>query len=173
VLATFFKATHNTIDRTEISKFLLTEASSHMKTWINNDMSCTHGPSPNLTATPPDIRVTCKITLSFALVFGPPIALYPVYQQYLQSKEILLNLSMKCWNSAINAQGSRVLIIVVHVGAVKISVALNAGAQEKGKTGWNSHPAPLNANVLVLKVRKWLLIYKLSFTLLEPCCLWA
>ncbi len=30
---------------------------------------------------------------------------------------------MKCWNSAFNAQGSRVIIIVVLVGAVKIYVA--------------------------------------------------
>ncbi len=27
---------------------------------------------------------------------------------------------MKCWNSALNAQGSRVIIVVVRVGAVKI-----------------------------------------------------
>ncbi len=30
---------------------------------------------------------------------------------------------MKCWNSAFNAQGSRVIIVVVLVGAVKIYVA--------------------------------------------------
>ncbi len=30
---------------------------------------------------------------------------------------------MKCWNSAFNAQGSRVTIVVVQVGAVKIYVA--------------------------------------------------
>jgi hypothetical protein len=35
------------------------------------------------------------------------------------SKEILLDVGMKCWNSAFNAQGSRVII----VGAVKIYVA--------------------------------------------------
>jgi hypothetical protein len=29
---------------------------------------------------------------------------------------------MKCWNSAFNAQGSRVIIVVVQVGAVKIYV---------------------------------------------------
>jgi len=33
------------------------------------------------------------------------------------------NLSMKCWNSAFNAQGSRVIIVVVRVGAVRIYVA--------------------------------------------------
>jgi hypothetical protein len=35
----------------------------------------------------------------------------------------LLNLGMKCWNSALNARGSRVIIAVVQVGAVKIYVA--------------------------------------------------
>ncbi len=30
---------------------------------------------------------------------------------------------MKCWNSAFNAQGSRIVIIVVWVGAMKIYVA--------------------------------------------------
>jgi hypothetical protein len=41
------------------------------------------------------------------------------------SKDILLvwNLSMKCWNSAFNAQGSRLTIVVVQLGAVKIYVA--------------------------------------------------
>jgi hypothetical protein len=29
---------------------------------------------------------------------------------------------MKCWNSAFNAQGSRVITVVVQVGAVKIYV---------------------------------------------------
>jgi len=30
---------------------------------------------------------------------------------------------MKCWNSAFNAQGCRLIILVVQVGAVKIYVA--------------------------------------------------
>ncbi len=41
----------------------------------------------------------------------------------MQSKEILLNLSMKFWNSAFNAQGSRVIIVVAKVRTVKIYVA--------------------------------------------------
>jgi hypothetical protein len=48
---------------------------------------------------------------------------------------------MKHWNSAFNAQVSRVIIVVVQVGAVKIFAAAAAAeqtAQEKGKTGWNS-----------------------------------
>jgi hypothetical protein len=43
-------------------------------------------------------------------LLSPP---YPLCQWYPQSKEILLNLSMKCWNSAFNAQGSKVIIVVV------------------------------------------------------------
>jgi hypothetical protein len=36
----------------------------------------------------------------------------------------LLNLGMKSWDSAFNAQGSRVIIVVVQVRAVKIYVAV-------------------------------------------------
>jgi len=53
-------------------------------------------------------------------------------QWYLQRKEIWLNLCMKCWNSAFNAQGSRVIIVVVLVGAVKIYVAAVQALKKKG-----------------------------------------
>jgi hypothetical protein len=70
---------------------------------------------------------------------SPP---YPTFRWYLQKKEILLNLKMKCWNSAFDAQGSRLIIVVVQIGAVKIYVASSGGAHEKRKKGWNSvnHP---------------------------------
>jgi hypothetical protein len=64
-----------------------------------------------------DYRIIHKVTLS------SPSLLPPLFQWYPQSNEILLNLSMKCWNSALNTQGSRVLIVVVQEeGAVKIYV---------------------------------------------------
>ncbi len=47
---------------------------------------------------------------------------HPLFQRSSQSKETLLNLSMKCRNSVFHAQGSRVTIVVVQVGAVKIYV---------------------------------------------------
>jgi hypothetical protein len=54
---------------------------------------------------------------------SPPIssrfAPCPLCQWYPQSEEILLNLGMKCWNSAFNAQGSRIIIVIVHVAAVQ------------------------------------------------------
>jgi hypothetical protein len=37
--------------------------------------------------------------------------------------KFLLNLSMKWWNSAFNAQGSTVTVVIVQVGAVKLYVA--------------------------------------------------
>jgi hypothetical protein len=60
-----------------------------------------------------------KVTLSFTP--------YPLFQWYPQSKEILLNLSMKCWTQHLNAQGSSVIIVVVHVGAVKVYICSSSG----------------------------------------------
>jgi NADH:ubiquinone oxidoreductase subunit 6 (subunit J) len=38
---------------------------------------------------------------------------------------------MKCWNSAFNAQCLKVIIIVVHVGAVKICVVALEALRQK------------------------------------------
>ncbi len=38
---------------------------------------------------------------------------------------------MECWNSAFNAQGSRVIIVVVQVGEVKIYVAALEALRKK------------------------------------------
>ncbi len=47
----------------------------------------------------------------------------------------MLKLSTKCWISAFNAQGSRGIIVAVHVGAVKIYVAA-VEALRKEKPRW-------------------------------------
>ncbi len=85
---------------------------------------------------------------------------------------------MKCWNSAFNAQSSRLIIVVVQLGAVKIYVAASSGgaqgerkdrmklslppklmsAQEKGKTGWNS-VLPPNLMVFWVSSPPWMLMY--------------
>jgi NADH:ubiquinone oxidoreductase subunit 6 (subunit J) len=44
---------------------------------------------------------------------------------------------MKCRNSAFNAQGSGVIIIVVHVGAVKIYVAVVEALTKKERESQN------------------------------------
>jgi hypothetical protein len=94
---------------------------------------------------------------SVARPISSAFAPYPLFEWYPQSKEILLNLGMKCWNSAFDTQGSRVIIGVVQVGAVKYIrstrfesnyrnctgrnreniCSSSGGAQEKGKTGRN------------------------------------
>jgi hypothetical protein len=38
---------------------------------------------------------------------------------------------MKCWNSAFRAQGSRVIVVVVQLGAVKIYVAAVEALRKK------------------------------------------
>jgi hypothetical protein len=53
---------------------------------------------------------------------------YPQFHWYLQSKEILLHLSMRCWNWAFHAQGSR---LVVQVREVKIYVTTMGAARKK------------------------------------------
>jgi len=86
------------------------------------------------------IPVFLKVTLSLPRLWGLLFSLsIPFFEWGPQSKEILLNLGMKCWNSTFNGQCWRVIIVVLHVGAVKIYVAASSGgAQEKWKTGWNS-----------------------------------
>jgi hypothetical protein len=70
---------------------------------------------------------------------------------------------MKCLYSALNAQGSRLIIIIVQLGAVKIYVAAVEALRKKERQdetqfiakidGFLSFiPTPLNANALFLQV---------------------
>jgi hypothetical protein len=69
------------------------------------------------------IRVIRKASLS-----SPPI---PFFNGIHKGKTFLVNLSMKCWYSAFNAQGSRLIIVVVQLGAVKIYVATVEALKKK------------------------------------------
>ncbi len=62
---------------------------------------------------------------------------YPLFHSYPQSNEILLNLSIKYWNSSFNGQGSRVIVAIVEVGAVKIYVAPLEALKKKERGGCN------------------------------------
>jgi hypothetical protein len=83
--------------------------------------------------------IICKVTLSspcFWASFHP----YPLFQWYPQSKDIRLNLSMKCWNSAFNAWGPR---LTYRSSSCTVRRSENiysdrGDAQERGKTGWNT-----------------------------------
>jgi hypothetical protein len=87
----------------------------------------------------------------------------------------MVELSTKCWNSAFNAQGSRLTIVVVQVWSVKIHVpAVEALRQKERKDrtklslpqklmvlntksdGFLSFTPPLNVNVLVYRFFFWI-----------------
>jgi hypothetical protein len=78
-----------------------------------------------------NIKVIPKVTLSSPSLwacFHPLSLVLVAFAKY----EILLNLNTKCWNSAFNAQGSRVIIVVVvQVGATKIYVAVVEALRRK------------------------------------------
>jgi hypothetical protein len=67
-------------------------------------------------------------TYSSYTLFHP---LSPSFSGIREVKKFLLNLSMKWWNSTSNAQSSRVIILLVQVGAVKIYIAAVTALGEK------------------------------------------
>jgi hypothetical protein len=44
---------------------------------------------------------------------------------------------MKCWKSAFNAQGWRLMIVALQVGAVKIYAQTEEALKKKGNIMWN------------------------------------
>ncbi len=123
-------------------------------------------------------KIICKVTLSHP-VFGPPLTPIPSFIG-IRKLKTLINLSMKCCNSAYNAQGSRLIIVVVLRSSENIcSYSGGRVAQEQWKTGWNSvshqnwwfsefHP-PLNANVLFCKFFFNLTLCMTKFRVLMLC----
>jgi hypothetical protein len=71
---------------------------------------------------------------------------------------------MKCWHSAFNAQGSRLIIVVAHIRSS------SGGAREKGKTGWNSVYYQ-NWWVFLSFIPRWMLMYFFAgvFLKISPC----
>ncbi len=73
------------------------------------------------------IELSVKATLCFTpylLCFRPPI---PSFSGIHKVTKFYLIQGMKCWNSAFNAQGSRVIIVVVQVGAVSENICSSSG----------------------------------------------
>jgi hypothetical protein len=86
----------------------------------------------SIKAKPPVITVAQSKSL---VGWSPPVSHKQMEKKtllsvwYPQSKGISMNLRMKCWNSAFNAQGSRVIIVV----ATKIYVAAMKALRKKRK----------------------------------------
>jgi len=87
------------------------------------------------------IREIRKVTLSSPCLwasFQPlnPFLVVSVKQgNFIKSQYEMLKLSTKCLFSAFNAQGSRGIILVVQVGAVKIYVAVVEALMKKERQG--------------------------------------
>jgi hypothetical protein len=107
-----------------------------------------------------------KVTLSSPCLWASFHPLSPLSvvsaksRHFIKSQYDMLQFSMKCWNSAFNAQGSRLIIVLVQVGAMKNeNICSNNGKTGKLRkkerqdetqfTTWFSEFHPLlNANVL-------------------------
>ncbi len=79
------------------------------------------------------IREIHKVILSspsLCVSFHP---LSPSLSEVRKVRKSIIKSGYECWNSAFNAQGSRLIIVVVQLGAVKIYVRSSGGAQEKRK----------------------------------------
>jgi hypothetical protein len=59
---------------------------------------------------------------------------------------------MKCCNSASNAQGSRLIIVVVQFGAVKIYVATVEALRKKERQDETQFPTKIDGFVSFLKI---------------------
>jgi hypothetical protein len=81
-------------------------------------------------------RVFRKVTLSSPPLWASfyslsPLSVVPAF--HIELQHLMLRF---------NAQGSRLIIVVVQLGAVKTYCSSCGGAQEKRKTGWNSSLPP-------------------------------
>jgi hypothetical protein len=109
------------------------------------------------------IKVIHKVTLSFTP--------YPLFQWYPQSEEILLNLNMKCWNSAFNARGFESNYSDCTGRSSENICSISGGAQEKGKSGMKLSLLPILVAKLV-----WvpvILFCKISFPVTHLMPYWC
>jgi len=104
-----------------------------------------------------------KVILSSPCLCAP-FTPKPLFQWYLRSKENLLNLGTKFWNSAFNAQDSRLLIVAVHMGAhvgpVKIYVTVverSVERKEGVKIRWTHFTTKIDGFMTL--PRRWMLMY--------------
>jgi hypothetical protein len=101
---------------------------------------------------PWDIRIPCKI-MSYVLSTLPSneFALGSTAQATL----VLLNRSMKCENSAFNAQGSKIIIGVVQVGAVYVASVEARSGERKHKMKLSLFPKSAGKISLGLSYFVW------------------
>jgi hypothetical protein len=90
-------------------------------------------------------------------VLGPPFTPNPLFQWYLQSKGIVINLSMKCWYWAFNAQGSRLIIVVVQLRGVKTCVSAVEALRKKERQDEIQFTTKIDG--FLSFIPRWMLMY--------------
>jgi len=97
-----------------------------------------------------------------------PFTPYPLFQWYPQRKDILLNLSMKWWNSAFNARGRRLILVLVQLREVKIYVAGVKALRKKKRQDETQFSTKIDG--FLIFIPRWVLMYFFaSFLLISPC----
>ncbi len=69
----------------------------------------------------------------------------------------MLQLTMKCWNLAFNARGSRLFIVVVKLGSVKIYVAAVEALRRKKKQDESQFTTKIDS--FLSFIPRWMLMY--------------
>ncbi len=69
----------------------------------------------------------------------------------------MLQLGMKCWYSTFNAQDSRLIIVVVQLGAVKISVAAVEVLRKKKRQDGTQFTTKIDGFLSFIPY--WMLVY--------------
>jgi hypothetical protein len=75
----------------------------------------------------------------------------------------MLQLSMKCWYSAFNAQDPRLIIVVVQLGAVKIYVAAVEALRKKERQDETQFTTKMDG--FLSFIPRWMLMYYLNLKL--------
>jgi hypothetical protein len=80
----------------------------------------------------------------------------------------MLQLSVNCWSSALNARGSRLIIVVVKLGAVKIYVAVVEALRKKERQDETQFITKIDGFLSVIP--RWMLMqFFAGFLKISPC----
>ncbi len=89
-------------------------------------------------------------------------------RHFIKSQYEMLQLSMKCWNSAFNAQSSRLIIVLVQLGTLNIHVTAVEMLMKKERQGETQFTTKIDS--FLSFIPPWMLLYTFSrFFLISPC----
>jgi hypothetical protein len=84
---------------------------------------------------------------------------------------VLINHSMECWYSAFNAQGSRLIIVVVQLGAVRIYAAAVEALRKKERQDETQFATKIDGFLSFMP--RWMLMYFFAGLFWISPCVWT